>query len=82
MQGPNARLRVKTIFHCNAKTFAFGPCIGLDSKREISRWEYMFVSKSANKIRSHARAVTGWVFIPELGASPRPQATGWHPVPG
>ena len=35
-----------------------------------------------NKIRSHARAETDWIFVPELGASPRPQATGWHPVQG
>ena len=40
---------------------------------------YMRVS---NKIRSHARAVTDWIFVPELTASPRPQATGWQSVPG
>ena len=35
-----------------------------------------------NKIRSHARAVTDWIFVPELTASPRPQATGWQSVQG
>ena len=42
----------------------------------------MGVSDRHTKIRSHARDVTDWVFFPELGASPRPQATGWHPVQG
>ena len=34
------------------------------------------------KIRSHAREVTDWIFVPELTASPRPQATGWQSVQG
>ena len=34
------------------------------------------------KIRNHARAVTDCIFVPELTASPRPQATGWQSVQG
>ena len=30
------RKRDKPIFHCDAKTFALGPCVGLDSQLEIS----------------------------------------------
>ena len=34
------------------------------------------------KIRSHARAVTDWIYCPELAASPWPAAVGWQPVLG
>ena len=33
----------KPIFHCDAKTFALGRCIGLDPKREFLRWLYQHV---------------------------------------
>ena len=60
-----------------------------ESKSLRLRTEYSWIQRlhsqiplGMNKIRSHARAVTDWIFVPELTASPRPQATGWQPVPG
>ena len=35
-----------------------------------------------NKIRSHAHAVTDWIYCPEPLGSPRPQATGCPGVLG
>ena len=34
------------------------------------------------KIRSPARAVTDWVYCPEVAASPWPAAVGWQPLLG
>ena len=35
-----------------------------------------------NKIRSHAHAVTDWIYCLEPLGSPRPQVTGFPGVPG
>ena len=35
---------LKPIFHYDAKTFVFGPRVGLDPQREVSRWEYQHVA--------------------------------------
>ena len=34
---------IKPIFQRDAKTFAFGPCVGFDPQRKILRWLYQHV---------------------------------------
>ena len=34
---------LKPIFHCDVKTLALGPCVGLDPQHKI--WHWMMVSK-------------------------------------
>ena len=48
----------------------------LPSQKQIIGVSDLTSSYRLTKIRSHARAVTDLIFVPELTASPRPQATG------
>ena len=41
---------VKPMYHCNVKTLALGPWVGLDPQREILRWEYQYVVSKNAKI--------------------------------